>query len=374
MVVGQRQDEGVGVERFHRRRQVLQFYRMLTLKTIDAHAAGEPLRLIIDGFPSPRGKTMLEKRAWVSRHADHLRRALMLEPRGHADMYGAILTEPVTPGSHAGVLFMHNEGYSTMCGHGVIAVTTIALERGLIMPGQDGGAVVYDSPAGTIRARARWAGEAGGAGTAGDAGQTTAAARVDSVSFVNVPSFVLHGGLSVKLASRQIRVDVAFGGAFYAIVDSEAVGLPIDAAHLPELRRVGMEIKDAIESVHEIVHPLERGLQGIYGTIFTGPPSDEGADLRNVTVFADAEVDRSPCGTGTAAVMAVVDAMGLLSDTKPFVHESLIGTRFTGRVSARTVVGELEAIVPEIEGSAWITGEHTFLVDDDDPLKNGFRI
>jgi proline racemase len=333
----------------------------------------------------------------VSRHSDHLRRALMLEPRGHADMYGAILTEPVTPGSHAGVLFMHNEGYSTMCGHGVIAVTTIALERGLIMPGQDGGAVVYDSPAGTIRARARWAGEAGlptdlsavargakvgGAGLpteapsaqVGGAGQTTAAARVAGVSFVNVPSFVLHGGLSVKLASRQIRVDVAFGGAFYAIVDSEAVGLPIDAAHLPELRRVGMEIKDAIESVHDITHPLERGLQGIYGTIFTGPPSDEGADLRNVTVFADAEVDRSPCGTGTAAVMAVVEAMGLLSDTKPFVHESLIGTRFSGRVSARTVVGELEAIVPEIEGSAWITGEHTFLVDDDDPLKNGFRI
>jgi len=333
---------------------------MLTLKTIDAHAAGEPLRLIVDGFPSPRGKTMLEKRAWVSRHADHLRRALMLEPRGHADMYGAILTEPVTPGSHAGVLFMHNEGYSTMCGHGVIAVTTIALERGLIMPGQEGGAVVYDSPAGTIRARARWAG--------------AAATRVESVSFVNVPSFVLHGGLSVKLASRQIRVDVAFGGAFYAIVDSEAVGLPIDAAHLPELRRVGMEIKEAIESVHDITHPLERGLQGIYGTIFTGPPSDERADLRNVTVFADAEVDRSPCGTGTAAVMAVVEAMGLLSDTKPFVHESLIGTRFTGRVSARTVVGELEAIVPEIEGSAWITGEHTFLVDDDDPLKEGFRL
>ena len=256
---------------------------MLTLKTIDAHAAGEPLRLIVDGFPSPRGKTMLEKRAWVSRHVDHLRRALMLEPRGHADMYGAILTEPVTPGSHAGVLFMHNEGYSTMCGHGVIAVTTIALERGLIMPGQDGDAVVYDSPAGTIRARARWRGEAGlptdlsavAPGAKVEGAEGAAAARVESVSFVNVPSFVLHGGLSVKLASRQIRADVAFGGAFYAIVDSEAVGLPIDAAHLPELRRVGMEIKDAIESVHEITHPLERGLHGIYGTIFTGPPSDE---------------------------------------------------------------------------------------------------
>jgi proline racemase len=339
---------------------------MIRVKTIDAHAAGEPLRLIVDGFPSPVGKTMLEKREWVRAHADHLRRALMLEPRGHADMYGAILTEPVSPGSHAGVLFMHNEGYSTMCGHGVIAVTTIALERRLLMPGGDGNTVVYDAPAGTIRARARF--RAGGAGGAGEAG------RVNSVSFVNVPSFVLHGGLEVKLGSRQIRADVAFGGAFYAIVDSEAVGLPIDVPHLPQLRRAGMEIKHAIEAAQTIAHPLEPGLKGIYGTIFTGPPSDEHADLRNVTIFADAEVDRSPCGTGTAAVMAVVDAMGLLAAERPFVHESLIGTRFTGTVASRTAVGEYQAIVPEIEGSAWITGEHTFLVDRNDPLKDGFRI
>src|SRR5262245_8764356 len=320
---------------------------MLRMKTIDAHAGGEPLRLIVDGFPSPRGNTMLEKREWVRRHADHLRRALMLEPRGHADMYGAVLTEPVAPGSHAGVLFMHNEGYSTMCGHGIVAATTIALERGLLVPGGDGTTVVYDAPAGTIRARANVRDD-----------------RVESVAFVNVPSFVLHGGLVVKLGSRQLRADVAFGGAFYAIVDSEAVGLPIDVAHLPELRRVGMEIKHAIESTQTIVHPLDQGLSGIYGTIFTGPPSDERADLRNVTIFADAEVDRSPCGTGTAAVMAVVDAMGLLSADRPFVHESLIGTHFKGRVTSRAFIGERPAIVPEIEGSAWITGEHTFLVEE----------
>jgi proline racemase len=341
---------------------------MLTLKTIDAHAAGEPLRLIVGGFPSPRGKTMLAKREWVRTHADHLRRALMLEPRGHADMYGAILTEPVTAGSHAGVLFMHNEGYSTMCGHGVIAVTTMALERGLLMPGGDGTTIVYDSPAGTIRARAKLG--TGGAGRVGGA----EGVRVESVAFLNVPSFVLHGGLAVTLASRTIRADVAFGGAFYAIVDSEAVGLPIDGAHLPELRRAGMEIKHAIEAALTIVHPLDAGLTGIYGTIFTGPPNDERADLRNVTIFADAEVDRSPCGTGTAAVMAVIDAMGLLASDRPFVHESLIGTRFNGRVASRAEVGEHQAIVPEIEGSAWITGEHTFLVDDDDPLREGFRI
>jgi len=355
---------------------------MVRVKTIDAHAAGEPLRLIVDGFPSPRGKTMLDKREWVRTHADALRRALMLEPRGHADMYGAILTEPVSPGSHAGVLFMHNEGYSTMCGHGVVAVTTIALERGLLMPGGDGTTIVYDSPAGTIRARARF-GSAVDPSSAGsqlgtvdplDPSSAKCGRRVESVAFLNVPSFVLHGGLSVKLASRQIRADVAFGGAFYAIVDSEAVGLPIDIAHLPELRRAGMEIKHAIESVHTVAHPLEPGLRGIYGTIFTGPPSDARADLRNVTIFADAEVDRSPCGTGTAAVMAVIDAMGLLADHAPFVHESLIGTRFTGRTASHTAVGDYPAIVPEIEGSAWITGEHTFLVHDTDPLKDGFRI
>jgi trans-L-3-hydroxyproline dehydratase len=344
---------------------------MLTLRTIDAHAAGEPLRLIVDGFPAPRGRTMLEKREWVRRNADHLRRALMLEPRGHADMYGAIFTEPVSPGAHAGVLFMHNEGYSTMCGHGIVAVTTIALERGLLVPGGDGATIVYDSPAGAIRARAKLGAPASAAfeGVA-----APGSVPVEHVSFVNVPSFVLLPGIAVKLAARTIRADVAFGGAFYAIVDSEAVGLPVDLAHLPELRRVGMEIKHAIEAQHTVVHPLEAGLKGIYGTIFTGPPNVAGADLRNVTIFADAEVDRSPCGTGTAAVMAVLDAMGLLLDDKPFVHESLIGTTFAGRVATRTMVGDLPAIAPEIQGSAWITGEHTFYVADDDPLGQGFRI
>jgi trans-L-3-hydroxyproline dehydratase len=263
---------------------------------------------------------------------------------------------------------MHNEGYSTMCGHGIIAVTTIALTRGLLDPGGDGCSIVYDSPAGTIRARATC--QSGASQVPG----TCQAPKVDSVAFQNVPSFVMHPGLVVKLPKGQARVDVAFGGAFYAIVDSESVGLPIDVAHLPELRRIGMEIKRAIEAAHEIVHPLDAGLRGIYGTIFTAPPSDESVSLRNVTIFADAEVDRSPCGTGTAAVMAVVDAMGLLGDDTPFVHESLIRTRFTGRVAARTMIGDLPAIVPEIAGSAWITGEHTFLIDEDDPLKEGFRI
>src|SRR5262245_28975796 len=267
---------------------------MISVKTIDAHAAGEPLRLIVDGFPAPRGTTMLEKREWVLRHADHLRRALMLEPRGHADMYGALVTDPVSAGADAGVLCMHDEGYSTMCGDGIVAVTRVALERCLIMPAGDGTSIVYDSPAGTIRARAT-------------IGGGTPVRRVERVAFVNVPSFVLHGGITVTLASRSVRADVAFGGAFYAIVDSESVGLPIDVAHLPELRRIGMQIKDAIDAAQTIVHPLEPGLSGIYGTIFTGPPSNERADLLYLTILADAEVDRSTYGCGNAVVVRVSD-------------------------------------------------------------------
>ena len=345
------------------------------IKTIDAHAAGEPLRLVIDGLPTPEGRTMLEKRAWAMKRLDHLRRGLILEPRGHTDMYGALLTEPVGRDAHAGILFMHNEGWSTMCGHGIIAATTIAIERGLIWPGgaakeQDGGTpsgkptsveIRYDTPAGLVHARAHLAHH----------GESV---RVDSVAFRNVASFVFEPSLLVAVGGRTIPVDVAFGGAFYAIVDAEAAGVPIDAAHLPELRTLGMTIARAVEKLRRVVHPGDPGLEGIYGTIFTAPAHLPDAHLRNVTIFADAEVDRSPCGTGTAAVMAVLNDMGLLLDDLPFIHESIVGTTFRGRVVDRVEVGERAAIVPEIEGSAWITGEHTFLIDGDDPLKAGFRL
>ena len=326
---------------------------MMKIRTIDAHAAGEPLRLIVDGFPLPQGRTILEKREYLREHHDHLRRGLMLEPRGHADMYGALLTEPEHAGSDAGVLFMHNEGFSTMCGHGVIAVVTIGVERGLFSRPD----VTLDSPAGPVQAHASYDGP-----------------RVATVRFRNVPAFVLHASVPVRAGQRALRADVAFGGAFYAIVDSEAAGIPILAERLPDLRRVGMEIKRAVEAAVRVVHPQQEQLAGIYGTIFTGPASSADADLRNVTIFADAEVDRSPCGTGTAAVMAVLSAMDLLGPGRTFTHESIIGTRFRGRVLDRLAVAGLPAIVPEIEGEAHITGEHTFLIDDRDPLRFGFRL
>lgn len=310
---------------------------------------------------------MLERREWARRHQDHLRRALMYEPRGHADMYGALLTEPERATSHAGVLFMHNEGFSTMCGHGIIAVVTMAIERGLITTAADPGgdtdviALTLDAPAGEIRARA-------------EVDRTRRGIRVRRVSFVNVPSFVLAAAVPVSVNGRPVVADVAFGGAFYAVVDAEAVGLPVLSSRLPELRAAGMAVKHAVEKATTVVHPLEPGLSGIYGTIFTGPASTPGADLRNVTIFADHEVDRSPCGTGTCAVLAVLDAMGVVSGDRPFVHESVIGTTFSARVIDRLDVGGLPAITPELAGEAWITGEHTFVVHPGDPLAGGFRL
>jgi trans-L-3-hydroxyproline dehydratase len=333
---------------------------MTTLKTIDAHTAGEPLRLIVDGFPRVEGKTMLERREWVRENCDHLRTALMLEPRGHADMYGALLTEPERADSDAGVLFMHNEGYSTMCGHGVIAVVTMAIERGLILP-REGNRIVLDAPAGRIEARA----------TVRQSGDRT---RVERVSFVNVPSFILNAAVPIRVGTREIRADVAFGGAFYAIVDAESAGLAVRPEHLVELKRTGMAIKHAVDAAVRVVHPEAPGLHGIYGTIFTGPPSADDAHLRNVTIFAEAEVDRSPCGTGTCAVMAVLAAMGLLGAEQTFVHESIIGTRFRGRIAGETMVGDVPAIVPELEGEAYITGESVFVIDESDPLRHGFRL
>ncbi len=348
------------------------------LKTIDAHVAGEPLRLITEGLPRPAGKTMSQKCVWMKRHADQLRRALVLEPRGHRDMCAALLTDPVSPGADAGVIFLQNDGFSAISGHGIIAVATIALERGLFPSTSLGTGstalaagfsrdatsdirFICDTVAGTVHARAR-------VEARGDR------RRVDSVAFANVPSFVLSGGHTVRVGTRELRVDIAFGGVFYAIADTEAIGIPLTGPRLPDLRRLGADIRTAINTEGGITHPVDAALSGVAGVIFTGPPQDPEAHLRNVTIFGDGAADRSPCATGTSAVMAVLDAMGLLEDDRSFVHESVLGTLHRGRVLRRTQVGELPAIVAEIEGTAWITGEHTFYVDEDDPLKDGFQL
>ena len=337
---------------------------ILVLKTIDAHVGGQPLRLIVDGAPAPAGKTSAQQRDWWSRHADTYRRVLILEPRGHQYMTAALFTQPTSPQAHAGLLFMDAAGYPSMSGHSVIAAATIALERALIVtPGADEGerGLVFDTPAGTVHALART--EAHGARPS-----------VGSVAVTNVPAFVYAPSFGVRIGTREVRVDVAYGGAFYAIVDTEAVGVPLSSAQLPELRRLGVQICASATDALRPVHPFDASLAGIAGVVFTAPAIDPEAHLRNVTVKSEGSIDRSPGGTGTSAVMAVLDAMGLLPDGQPFVNEGLTGALMRGRALHRTVVGDLPALVTQFEAAAWITGEHTFLVDDDDPLGEGFSV
>jgi trans-L-3-hydroxyproline dehydratase len=328
----------------------------MSIHTIDAHVSGAPLRLVAGGFPTLAGATVAARLKAARQKHDGLRRVLMLEPRGHTDMSGAILTEPDGPGADAGVLFMHVSDYGALCGHGVIATVTIALERGLITLPPDRGEVVLDTAAGRITAR--FARDSRG--------------RVTSVAYANPSSFVLAAGLKVRAGTREILVDVACCGEFYAIVDAEGAGLPLDAAHAGDLRRNGVRIAEAAGSAVSVRHPDRPELSEFAGTIFTGP--GRLGDLCSATVYTDGALDRSPGGTPTGAVMAVLDAMGLLTDDHVFTNESLIGTTLRGRVTGRTLAGDLPAIISEIEGQAFITGEHTFLVDEADPLKEGYRI
>ncbi len=327
------------------------------VSTIDAHAAGEPLRIVTSGLPHLPGTTILDRRRHLAAHHDDLRRLLLFEPRGHADMYGAVLTPPVTPGADYGVIFLTNEGYSTMCGHGVIALTTALLETGRLPRREPETTVAYDTPAGLIRARATIEGD-----------------RVTAVAFRNVPAFRLAEGLPIETSVGTIAVDVAFGGAWYALVAAADLGLPVAPERVGELVRLGMEVKRAVGAALDPVHPDEPELRGVYGTIISSPAGEPGADGRNITVYADGAVDRSPCGTGTSAKLAVLYAAGGVELGQPYVHQSVIGTRFTGRVLAETRVGPHPAVETEIAGRGFVTGLHQFLLDPDDPTAPGFLV
>ena len=334
------------------------------IRAVDAHVGGQALRLVVEGFPRPQGSTIAARCSWLKRNADALRRAVVLPPRGHTDLTAVVLTEPVSLQAHAGLLLMNAAGYPSMSGHGVVGATTIALERALIFSRdleETASPLIFDTRAGIVRARARLIAH-------GDA------RRVDAVTMTNVPSFVHAASEVVRIGTRQLRVDIAFGGSFYAIVDTEATGVPLTAERLPDLRRLGVEICSSLAKSVVPEHPADSSMSGVSGVIFTGPPHDPEAHLRNVTVDSGGSVDVSASATGTSAVMAVLDAMGLLPEDAPFVHEGLSGSLLRGRVAARTRVADTAAIVTEIEGSAWITGEHTLLMDDDDPFRDGLTL
>jgi trans-L-3-hydroxyproline dehydratase len=327
--------------------------KALRIGTVDMHTGGEPLRVIMSGLPAIEGDNVLQKRRHFKEHLDHLRTGLMFEPRGHADMYGAVLSR-AQDDADFDVFFLHNEGYSTMCGHAIIALTKLVVEAGMTQ----GPRVSFNVPAGRI-----------------DAIGTIDRGIVSKTSFRNVPSFVLLRAGAVEVPGiGRVPLDVAYGGAFYAIVDAEALGLRLTPQDQHRLIDIGRRIKHAVIAHFPIEHPFEPDLSFLYGTIFTGPPVDPSRHSRNVCIFADGEVDRSATGSGVSARAALHHARGELALGHPITIESILGTTMTVKAVERVQFGRHEAIVPEVSGAAYFCGRHEFWFEPKDPLAAGFLL
>ena len=330
------------------------YERVLT--TVDTHTAGEPTRVVVAGVPFIRG-SMGEKRRRLQEQYDSIRTVLMHEPRGHSGMFGAILTAPVHPEADLGVVFMDTGGYLAMCGHGSIGAVAAALATGLVERREPETVVVMDTAAGLVRARVEVGGQ-----------------RVGQIAVENVPAFLWRSDLEIVCALGPLRLDIAFGGNFFALVPAHRLGLTVDTHHLRELVSQGMEIRAAVNEQLEVLHPVEPHVSGVdLVEIYEEEPDDD-IDCRNVVVFGDGQVDRSPCGTGTSAKMAALYAEGRLALGESFVNQSIIGTCFTGRLLREASVGGYPAVVPEIAGRAYVTGLQQFVIDPRDPLKAGFQL
>ncbi|MEO3870748.1 proline racemase family protein [Nonomuraea sp. B12E4] len=328
------------------------------ITTVDYHTGGEPFRIVTGGVPEIRGADVAARRVTAMAELDDVRRLLCHEPRGHADMYGCFLVPPDDPSGGPpdgtaqaafGALFWHKDGFSTACGHGTIALGAYAVHEGLIEAGPDGETdVVVDVPSGRVTARVRCSG-----------------GRVRAVTFVNVPSYVI----ARDVPAGGVKVDLAYGGAIYASVPAASLGLSVEPVHLTELIGHARRIKADLAGHPATLHPADDRLSGVYGVIFHDelPDTDGMAHQRNVTVFADGEVDRSPCGSGTSARLALLHDSGLRG---PLLHSGIVGSVFRARV-AEVVAG---GIVPEIEGMAYRTGRHSFELDPEDPIGTGFTL
>ncbi len=327
------------------------------VRTRDFHTAGEPFRIVIDGLPEVAGSTVAERRVLASESTEleGIRRLLCHEPRGHADMYGGFIVPPDDDGADFGVLFWHKDGYSTACGHGTIALGVWAVQSGLVTGDADGAtAVTIDVPSGRVVARVH-----------------RTAGTITHVEFENVESYVIERGIRLKTSRGTVDVDLSYGGAIYASVEAASVGLQVRHEDYSELITIGREIKWALNDSPLARHATDERLSGVYGTILFDDLGDtaDGVHQRNVTVFADGEVDRSPCGSGTGARLALLAASGRMDETKTLTHDSIVGTRFLGRLRPGGTPG---SIIPEVEGMAYQTGEHTFTLDETDPVGTGF--
>ncbi|MBR8655458.1 proline racemase family protein [Achromobacter sp. Marseille-Q0513] len=329
-----------------------------TISTVEAHAGGEPFRIVTSGLPRLPGASIVQRRAWLRNHADEIRQALMFEPRGHADMYGGYLTPPVSPDADFGIIFLHNEGYSDHCGHGVIALATAAVELGWVQRAIPETRVGLDAPCGFIEAHVEWDGSHAG-----------------GVRFINVPSFIYRRDVSVQTPTfGTVSGDIAYGGAFYFYVDGRPHGLSIRESSIEALKRFGAEVKEAANRAFPVAHPDIPEINHIYGTIIDGDPRHSGSTQANCCVFADREVDRSPTGSGTAGRAAQLYLRGRLRREDTLVNESVIGTTFSAKVIRETLVADMPAVIPEVSGTAHIHGFATWVLDERDPLRHGFLV
>lgn len=339
-----------------------------TINTLECHTGGEPLRIITQGFPELKGDTILAMRRDCQQNHDKLRRALIFEPRGHVDMYGAIITKPERTDSHFGAIFIHNEGYSTMCGHAVIALAKCAVESGAVEQTGKVTSVVIDVPCGQIRAKAL-------------AQEFPVNKSITQVSFESVPSFVFAKDQSVDVAGLgAVYFDIAFGGAFYAYVNAADLGLTLTPEHQGKIIDYGKKIKAAVVNNIAVKHPFEDDLSFLYGVIFVQENSTSTTDIhsRNVCIFADGELDRSPTGSGVSGRIALHVAKAEVPLQQSIIIESILASQFSVQAIDNINYGNSEqtykAVIAQVTGNAFICGKAQWLIDNKDPLKNGFLL
>lgn len=328
------------------------------LSAVDSHAAGSPERVVVSGMPPIPGSTMLEKAKYVRDNLDHLRTLLVHEPRGHANMYASLILPPTVEDADVGVVYLEVGGYPTMCGHGTMAICTVLVETGVLEAQEPETEIVLDTPAGLVRASV-----------------AVKDGVAESVTVENVPSFLFEANVEVDVpGTGRVTVDIAYGGNFCAILPAQSVGLEVTPEAANDLIVCGTEIWKAVNEQVEVLHPEEPGINCVNYVQFHTSASHPRAAMKNAVVAPPASVDRSPCGTGTSARMAALHAEGKLGLNEEFVHESIVGSLFFGRLVAETRVGKYRAVVPTIRGSAYITGIQQLMLDPRDPFPAGFLL
>ncbi|MCP1110582.1 proline racemase family protein [Ohessyouella blattaphilus] len=327
-----------------------------SFKAIDTHTVGEFTRILFSGFPELKGDTPIERKNYLHKNYDKYRQALMFEPRGHHDMFGAYVTEPISKEADFAVFFMDTGEYLNMCGHGTIGTVTALIESGLVEAKEPFTEVTLEAPAGIIKTKAE-----------------VKDGKVLNVTLTNVPAFLYKENLKTTIDGKEITYDISFGGSFFALVKADQLGMAIEPKNIPALTDFGMKMIEAVNKEVEMKHPTlditTVDLCEIYSDTDT-----PGADKRNVVIFGDRMADRSPCGTGTSAKLATLYARDEIGIGEPFVYESFIGSQFKGVILEETNIGDFKAVVPQITGSAYVTGEATYVIDGDDPLKYGFVV